>query len=118
MGFIDQPQNKVYRFRHFPGGIKVTNNSLNSVPIVVAGSKDLNFIVAYERKNTSGETITLTAIQDDLPIIMKDNNDNYYDIFGEVINGPETGSRLSPVDSYIGYWFAWGAFNPGIGIVN
>jgi hypothetical protein len=56
------------------------------------------------------------VVQNDLPVIMKDQEGNYWDVFGFATQGPRIGSRLSSVKSYTGYWFAWADFFPGLEI--
>ena len=44
---------------------------------------------------------------------MKDQEGNKWNIFGEAVEGPRTGSQLTATSSYNAYWFAWGTFWPG-----
>ncbi len=118
LGIIGNSQNRIYQFKHFTSGIQVKNDSLGNVPIVVVGSKDSNFLVGFKRDVIAGQPITFTAVQNNLPIIMKDANNNFYNVFGDVVNGPRMGTKLSVLKSFIGYWFAWGAFYPEIEIGN
>ena len=49
---------------------------------------------------------------DNQNIIMEDADGNSYNLFGEVIFGPDAGARLEQFNSMIGYWFVWYAFYP------
>ncbi len=110
LGIISNGTPKAYRFSSFAGGITVINDNVGGEDIVIAGSKDKNFLVAYKRKSIDGKTLQFSAIQNDSTSIMKDDEGNKYNIFGEVISGNRTNQKLSATNSYIAYWFAWGAF--------
>ncbi|MDZ7691925.1 MAG: hypothetical protein U5K69_12490 [Balneolaceae bacterium] len=55
-------------------------------------------------------------MQNNLPVIMKDQEGNRWDLFGYAVEGPREGERLGPTSSYIGYWFAWADLFPGVEI--
>lgn len=83
-------------------------------PIVIAGSKVNEFMVAFNRTLPSGDILSFEAMPGALPVIMKDQEGNEWDIFGVAVNGPRTGERLVSTKSYIGFWFAWGTMYPGV----
>lgn len=112
LGIIVGRQAKIYPVELFNGTPRLVVDSFAGKSLVVIGSQEQNFIVAYE---TDGKT--LEAVDNALPIIMRDEADNEYDAFGYAISGPDTGNHLTPVVSYIGYYFAWQAFYPGSPIV-
>ncbi len=103
-------QNKVYQIQGFSDGVEVINDSFNGMDIVVAGSGTDNFAVAYERRLEDGTVLEFTPRNNRLPIVMEDNEGTLWDIFGEARNGPREGEKLVKTDSYIAFWFAWGAF--------
>lgn len=106
---------KAYRFWAFPGReVTVLQDDFRGKSLVLAGSNDLNFLVAYERKLRDGTELEFTSIQDQLPIIMEDNEGNKWDIFGHAVEGSRKGETLPETSSYIGYWFSWGTFHPGL----
>lgn len=86
----------------------------------MAGSKADNFIVAYQRRSADGTTLSFQPPPAGAAtaVIMTDQEGNHWDLFGEAVEGPRQGERLTPVTSFMGYWFAWGAFYPGIEIFN
>ncbi len=98
------------------GTLTVTNESLEGTPIVVAGSGNDNFAVAYERKLDSGEILELTPLENEYPVIMTDSEGNKWDVFGVAVEGNRQGTRLKPTISFISYWFAWAAFYPHTGV--
>jgi hypothetical protein len=92
------------------GEIQIIYDDFKNESILLVGSRTHNFIVSFfisenERKNKSFD-----AVQNLLPIILKDDDGNFYDILGNVINGPDQGSSLVPTNSLMGYWFSWAAF--------
>ena len=95
--------------------INLINDTFAGSKYIVIGSKSLKFMLAF---NTSlnGNNLTFEALQNRLPIVMQDNLGNQYDIFGKVSNGPNVGEKLTPMNAFIGYWFSWGTFYPGLEI--
>ncbi len=109
---------KAFRFNDFDGNTVVRTNTINGKHIVIVGNELKNFLVAYVSE-LDGASLTFSALdQTELPGVMTDNFGNTWDIFGRAIAGPDEGASLSVVEAYIGYWFAWAAFNPEIEIVD
>ena len=110
LSIIHQQDVKGVPFTFFPkNGIGLTLRTVGGEPVVVIGSKEYNFMCAYFSKNKSFE-----AVQNRLPIVMKDASNNFYDVFGRVVEGPEKGAQLKSPTFMMGYWFAWAAFYPDI----
>ncbi|MEL6851469.1 MAG: DUF3179 domain-containing (seleno)protein, partial [Bacteroidota bacterium] len=107
---------KVYPIASFGAGVKVIADEVNGTPLVAVGSESLNFAVAFEGKAADGTLLSFTALQDQLPLVMSDNEGNQWDVFGRATSGPRSGEQLKAVDGYIGYFFAWGTFYPGMEI--
>lgn len=104
---------RVYVIERFKTGIEVINDEFEGKDIVVAGSSGKNFAVSFSRTADDGTELQFEAVQDSLPVIMKDQEGNYWDIFGYAAEADRNGSRLAPAKSYTGYWFAWADFFPG-----
>ena len=92
------------------------NETLNGVPIIVVGSGGGNFAASFEARLVNETLLTFTPVPDRLPIVMIDQEGTTWDIFGRGIEGPRAGKQLRPTRSFIAYWFAWGAFYPGVEI--
>ena len=105
---VTSPSLKTYRFTTFANEMKIILDDNQ----MIIGSEIDNFIVGFESEIGR----TFSTVQGKLPIVLEDNEGNEYDIFGEAISGPRKGEYLVPVESYISYWFAAGAFNPEITI--
>ena len=79
--------------------------------MAIIGSQEQNFMVSFFVDDQE-----LTVLPETSEGVFKDQNENSYNIFGEVIAGPNLGTQLEPTTSYIGYWFSWVAFYPDIQI--
>ena len=101
---------KVYPILAFTPQVEVINDMANGVPVVVAGSSDLNFGVIYHRLLPSCTELEFEAVHNRLPVVMRDNEGNEWDVFGTAVSGPRTGEQLRKTNSYVSYWFAWTAF--------
>ncbi|TAK40289.1 MAG: DUF3179 domain-containing protein [Saprospiraceae bacterium] len=117
LGVIVDGEAKFYRFNKFDAQVTVQQDVIKGVELVVVGSSHQNFLTAFERKLADGTLLEFTAIvQSGNPVVMKDNEGNEWNLFGEAVSGPRTGERLAQAESFIGYWFSWGAFYPGLEI--
>ncbi|NIV16144.1 MAG: DUF3179 domain-containing protein, partial [Aliifodinibius sp.] len=56
--------------------------------------------------------LTFSALENELPAVMTDNEGTKWDLFGNGLSGPRSGQKLKFVNSYIAFWFAWAAFYP------
>ncbi len=113
IGVIVGDVSKVYQISRFSSGMETIDDNFNGESIVVAGSGGKNIAVAYNRRLLDGTILTFDPVVGALPVIMKDNEGTSWDIFGFAVDGSRKGTRLTPTDSFISYWFAWGAFFPG-----
>lgn len=97
------------------GLVVLIHDEVEGIPVILAGSEEDHFIVSF-RNELKGKTLKFEAIQDSLPVIMKDNEGNTWDITGTAVHGPSKGEKLIFMRSYLGYWFSWGTFFPGASI--
>lgn len=111
LGLVLEGKVKAYTFDHFPGNaITMKQDQVGNRPVLIVGSETQNFLTAYYI-DKGEETLEMTLVTNNLPIIMKDQFGNSYDLFGNVVAGPELGTRLEAPLNYIGYWFSWASFN-------
>jgi len=108
---------RAYRISDFSNGTNVINTQLGGVEIVVIGSSQKNYCVAYKNHltNNSG-ALTFSNVAEGGQVEFKDNIGNQYNVLGEVISGPNKGQRLEGTHSYMAFWFAWATFYPNTGI--
>lgn len=112
LGVIIDGKAKVYQFDEFEGDdISIVQDEFLGQKIVVVGSENKNFMVAFESSE-----LNFSPLQNELPAVMEDQDGNKYNIFGEVIEGNNLGEKLNAPTSYIGYWFSWGTFYSGVEI--
>lgn len=102
---------RAYEIEKFGNEIKVLNDTLNDASYVIAGSGTAKFTVSYAA-NIENKVLDFEAVQDSLPIIMKDEEGNRWDIFGRAVSGPRKGVKLNLAKSYTGYWFGIADFFP------
>ncbi len=118
LGVIVEDKTRFYTIDSFAdGAVEIKNDAINGTEIVLIGSRQQNFLVAYQRRLSDGTLLQFEKNDEtNTATIFKDQEGNRWNIFGVATSGPRTGERLSPLDSYIGYWFSWGSFYPGIDI--
>ncbi|MFA3782015.1 DUF3179 domain-containing protein [Melioribacteraceae bacterium 4301-Me] len=113
LGVLINNKAKAFKFTdNTENSISIKQSTLNNVNFVVVDSKKNNFIVAYQPVLNNGKSVTLKSTNSNLPVIMEDQFNNKYDLFGYVIEGLDEGAKLKTVTQYIAYWFAWAAFYP------
>ncbi|NJN26759.1 MAG: DUF3179 domain-containing protein [Cyclobacteriaceae bacterium] len=116
LGIVLDGKSKVYKFSSFASDdIVVRKDQFEEHDIVIVGSEMHNFILAFKSKLSDGTTVNLAAknaVEAVSDVIMVDDEGSEWDVFGEAVRGPRKGEKLQPVVSFIGYWFAWGAFYP------
>jgi len=107
---------KVYVISKMGQGVNVIHDQFEGINFVVVGSTELDFMASFERSLPDGTTLTFEPVQNELPVVMEDQEGNRWNIFGNAVSGPRSGTQLSPTNSYTGFWFAWADFYPGLEI--
>ena len=116
LGVINNGEARAYQFELFDENeISVIQDTLGGEDIVIIGSEIKNFIVAFSRTLADGTKLDFSSTMTTEGIV-RDHEDNVWNIFGEAISGPRTGQKLQNVESFIGYWVAWSAFYHDLGI--
>ncbi len=104
---------KVYPISNFSNEVQVINEVVGDMQVVVAGSSGHNLAVIFNRELADCTVLDFVAVQDRLPVVMRDNEGNEWDVFGTAVSGVRKGQQLQKTNSYIAYWYAWTAFFPG-----
>ncbi len=114
LGIISNDDAKVYRFQSFEDSTRIIKDNFAGKDYLIVGSNDDNLLIAFniEDQVPSGEELNMRPVQNSFPIIMEDSTGSKWNIFGEAISGPNEGKKLKKANSYIGFWFTWGAFFP------
>jgi len=109
---------KAYPLTEFGDTVKVIQENLRNRHYVMVGSDARQFAMCFEAK-MDGEILRFRPVQDQGAIVLQDTNTGtYWDIMGYATEGPMSGKRLIPTLSFIGYWFAWADFYPGLELYN
>ncbi|MFQ5582832.1 MAG: DUF3179 domain-containing protein, partial [Calditrichia bacterium] len=86
-GVIVDGQSRVYPVSSMSSVIKAINDTLNNTPIVIVGSSSKNFAVGFQSTVQDTVTLTFSAIQNELPVILVDNEGTKWDAFGNGVSG-------------------------------
>lgn len=114
LGILIDGKAKAYSIERFGSSISIVHDKFNGEDIVIAGSREENFITALINSGPDGAPLEFTPLQNRYPVIMIDNEGTMYDVFGKALAGPGEGNHLKSVTRFMGYWFAWAAFYPEI----
>ena len=68
-----------------------------------------NFIVAFEL-NGDYENLDFQYAFNGSEVLLTDNENNSWNVFGEAVSGPRTGEQLTNAASFMAYWFSIPAF--------
>jgi len=115
-GIVASGNAKAYPFSLFGEEVTVIMDSFKDEDFVVVGNNTDNFAVSFKRDPGDGIAISFSAVQDQYPVVMTDEEGNMWDVFGTAVSGPRTGTRLQHARSFIGYWFSFAAFFPSVSI--
>ncbi|MEX2463434.1 MAG: DUF3179 domain-containing protein [Balneolaceae bacterium] len=97
----------VFPIEYFPEEFKILNRNISGNEVVIAGSSKDEMAVSYSRVADDGNVLLFFESEKELPILMKDNEGNEWDLFGECVSGERKGEKLNRLPSYNAYWFAW-----------
>ena len=103
---------------------QILNEKLGELPVVLfwksgtASALDSGSIADGRDIGTTGvfstqiddQILTFSALEDGL--FLDQETGSIWDIFGEAIDGPMSGSKLDPIPHHDTFWFAWAAFVP------
>ncbi len=101
---------RAYRFSAFKKGGDVINDFFAGRLLIVRGDEDKNILIPYLHNLDGPRSFSYRDNE------MVDTEGNTYNLFGEIIDGPDLGLRLSAPYSMIGYWFSVAAFYPDVDI--
>lgn len=92
--------------------VKVIQDQFEGTDLVVVANTEDKYAIAFDRMLDDGTLLDLQALPGSLPLVMIDQENNKWDIFGYAVEGPRTGQRLNQLSGYKGFWFAWAAMFP------
>ncbi len=118
LGVVNGSFSKAYKLNENFDGNNVFIDTLAGEEIIVVRNSAAKFGVVFKNYLGSKKIDFIQAVQDSLPVVMRDSLGNRYNFFGEVVNGPQEGEKLEWMNSYIAYWIAWVGFHPATLIYN
>jgi len=95
----------VYRYPSFINTKLFTYKNSGNEYIII-GNNNLKFITSYINDSNA----IFTAIQNQFPIIMEDDQNNKWNIFGVAVEGPRKGHQLNSPTAFVASWWAWDMF--------
>ncbi len=113
LGVITDNAVKGYSINAFGTEVSMIEDSVGGEEVIIIGSRIRNFMVAFSPR-IKGTLLSFETAQNEGEVILRSDDGTAWNIFGEAVSGPREGERLSNMNSYIGYWFAWGAFENGL----
>lgn len=105
LGILTDQGNKAYSINSFTTD-QIIVDILGDKEHIIIGSKISNFMVSFKNNDNTNWSISSNTH----PIIATDDNGRSLSIDGSISDG----SQLSATNSFIGYWFSFGAFYPNI----
>ena len=102
----DSGKAKSYRFTSLASK-NIIKDTFEGENYLIAGNND--FMVSF-LLDDSVASLQFDYAFNNTELLLKDNEGNEWNIFGEAISGPRRGQFLKPSDSFMGYWFSIPAF--------
>jgi hypothetical protein len=111
-GVIIDGRAKVYPLAEFINGPILIEDTFSENDLILVGDSQKNFVVSFKSVLSDGHKPVFTLLNgfQNEGLILSDEEGNLWNIFGEAVEGPRQGQSLTATESYIGYWFSWGAF--------
>jgi hypothetical protein len=116
LGVLQDGTVRVYRFTDFGESVHVLQDTLKGNDLVIVGSEEHNFMLAFRNNTADKKGLSFSAVQDQFPVVLTDNEGNLWDVNGRAVAGPSIGDRLGIMPSFMGYWFSFAAFYPDLTI--
>ena len=101
LGIVGQWGVKLFQFSLFTDSVKLYTDTFEKDQVVVIGSAEQNFMVAFLKRNE------MTPVQNEFPVIMKDNSGTMWNVFGQAVSGPGQGGQLAAPYAYMALGWAW-----------
>lgn len=106
LAIIDGQDAKAYRFMDLAAE-NLVRETFKGKEYLVVGNED--FMVSFELDSNSN-SLQFEYVFNGAAIILQDNENNEWNIFGEAVSGPRNGERLKSSSAFMGYWFSIPAF--------
>lgn len=99
------------------GNRELITHTFNNKELIVVADESNGFIVSFLNREIESAPLEFTLVNDGPSnVILEDQLGNRWNIFGKAVEGPNAGLELEVPYSYIGYWFSWATFYPGLAL--
>lgn len=108
LGSDDSKSTEVFIYHYDDFGNQTTLKTIifNGERTLVIGNKSDHYITSYINDSNA----SFEAIQNRFPIVMKDSDDNEWDVFGVATSGPRKGEQLQSHTAFFALFWAWESF--------
>lgn len=106
LAIVDGADAKTYRFLDLTTE-NIVRDSFKGIEHLIVGNE--NFMVSFELDSNTG-SLDFEYVFDGSDVILRDSENNQWNIFGEAVSGPRNGERLRSSPAFMGYWFSIPAF--------
>lgn len=96
----------LFELELFNDSYKIYQTRFDNMNLVVVGNNDLPYYAAFIYSKQD-QNHSFYPVEKALPIIMQDDKGNTYDMFGNIVDGPDKGIRLQAATSYLALTYAW-----------
>lgn len=110
---IDENNAKVYRFESLTANNNLIRDSFQGNDYIITGNN--NFIVSFQLSPEITD-LEFEYIYNETEALLRDNEGNEWNIFGEALSGPRAGQSLLVSTSLMAYWFSITPFYGGSGV--
>lgn len=111
-GIINDDAAHLFAYSLFFKGIGMVADTIWDTPVLAVGSMPDQVMLVVDQADGK----KLDVLYGQLPLILKDENGNRYDVFGYCVEGPDKGTRLTLMNGFTAYWFAWATFYPELSL--
>jgi len=107
-GSDDAKSTEVFIYHYDDFGTKTTLKSviIGGNNTLVIGNKNDHYITSY----INNSSVDFEAVQNRFPIVMKDSDNNEWNVFGVAENGPRKGEQLTSSTAFFALFGAWEKF--------
>lgn len=106
---------RVYQLSLFESDNFLTD-TMDGQDLIIFGNQAQGYANAYIAKTLNDEVLTFESIDGPNGVVARDQFGNEWNLFGEAVSGPNAGETLRSAPAYIGFYFAWVAFNADVEI--
>ena len=105
---------KAYLLSDFGPSTTLLKDEFMGEEVLLVGNSTHELMNSFKLETAFEQELILEPVDGELPIIMRDQHGNSWDIFGYAVDGPNQGERLTEARAYTGFWFALADFYPDI----